>query len=144
MTVEFAICASVFFLFIFAAMEFSRYFLVQHAIQMVAYESARAGIVPGATRDRVQTRADNLLQACGVPNATIDITPEAIDATTREVTVTVAANFNENSWIPPTFLSNRTLEYAITLQHENNAYLDPEDTDVGELIGNNDSEPIDE
>lgn len=143
-TVEFAVCASLFFMVTFAGLEFNRYFYVLHGIQMVAYESARAGIVPGATYSTVEQRSQNLLAATGIPNAQVDITPAEITPQTRSVSVTVTANFADNSWIPPTYLTNKVLSSTITLQHENNAYLDPEDDgDIGDVIGDNDNEPID-
>ena len=142
-TVEFAICCSVFFMMIFAGLEFSRYFYLQHGIQMVAYESARAGVIPGATTATVETRVNELLTATGIPNADVDIQPTVITPQTRNVTVTITADYAENSWVPPNFLPNRTLTSSITLQHENNAYLDPEGTDIGTLIGDNDDEPVD-
>ncbi len=142
-TVEFAICASLFFMIAFAGLEFGRYFYVQHGVQMIAYESARAGIVPGADRSDVETRANTLLEATGIPNATVLVTPQTITTQTRDVTVRVTCNFNDNSWVPPTFLTNKVIVSEIQLQHENNAYLDPDDVDIESLIGNNDNEPID-
>jgi Flp pilus assembly protein TadG len=132
-----------FFTMIFGALEISRYIYVQHAVQMVAYEASRSGVVPGATYETVATRAQNLLAATGIPNANVSITPSTITPQTRSVSVTVTALFSDNSWIPPTYLTNNTITSTITLQHENNAYLDPDDTDVETLIGNNDDEPVD-
>ena len=142
-TVEFALCASAFFGMTFACLEFGRYFYVQHAVQMVAYEAARAGVVPGADRADVEERANSLLTACGIPNATVTVSPSTIDTQTREVNVVVSALLSDNSWVPEKFLAGKTIESDITLQHENNAYLDPEDSDIEDIIGNNDNEPVD-
>lgn len=127
----------------FAGLEFGRYFYVRHAIQMAAYEGARAGIVPGANHSHVETRTNNLLEAAGIPAATVAVTPLDITPNTREVSVQISCNFNENSWLPPTFLTDKVIEIEIELQHENNAYLDPEDEDLSSIIGDNDDEPID-
>ncbi len=142
-TVEFALCVSIFFLFVFGMLELSRYKYVQHSVQMVAYESARAGVVPGASVNTVRTRAQNLMQATGVRNYSIVVSPTTINNLTENVSVTISCNFGENSWVPPTYLTNRAIASTITLQHENMAYLRPGDTDLASIIGNNNSEPRD-
>lgn len=142
-TVEFAVCASLFFMLTFAGLEFGRFFYLQHGVQMVAYEAARAGIVPGADVEDVESRANSLLNAAGIPRATVEVIPDEIDTQTRDVMVRVTCNFNENSWAPPTFLTDKVIVSEIELQHENNAYLDPDDVDLESIIGNNDNEPID-
>ena len=151
-TVEFAICATVFFMFIFGMMELTRYIYVQHSVQMVAYEAARAGVVPGATRADVVARAEDLLAATGIhvydPPQVEATNPDAaeaeINSLTEAVRVTIDCDFANNSWLPPTFLKGATISSTIELQHENMAYLQPGQTDLEELIGNNDNEPIDE
>ncbi|WP_231691137.1 TadE/TadG family type IV pilus assembly protein [Aureliella helgolandensis] len=143
-TVEFAICAMVFFMFVFALLELSRFLFVQHSIQMAAYEGARIGIIPGADSDAVRVRAQNILNATGVRVANIVVTPENIDSTTQEVRVAISCQFSDNSWLPPTYLSSRNVNSTIALQHENMAYLRPGDTNLEDLIGNNNNEPIDE
>ncbi|MEZ6137719.1 MAG: pilus assembly protein [Pirellulaceae bacterium] len=143
-TVEFAICASVFFMTAFTLLEFSRFMFVRHSVEMVAYEAARQGVVPGATADNVNSRAQSLLNASGIKQATVAIQPPVINSLTEEVSVTVSCNFSENSWLPPTFLTGQTLVSTITLEHENKAYLAASGVDVMDVIGDNDDEPIDE
>jgi Flp pilus assembly protein TadG len=131
-------------MFIFGMLEMTRYIYVEHSVQMIAYEAARAGVVPGATNTDVETRANNLLQATGIRLADVTVTPASINNLTEEVSVNVSCDFSQNSWIPPTFLTNRTISTTISLQHENMAYLQPGDTDLESVIGNNDAEPLDE
>ena len=142
-TVEFALCVSIFFMFVFGMLELSRFIYVQHAVQMVAYEGARAGVTPGATADDVRARVANLMQACGVRVYTMSVSPAVINNLTENVAVTINCNFNDNSWVPPSFLSNRTIANTISLQHENMAYLRPGDTSLEDIFGNNDNEPTD-
>ncbi len=143
-TVEFALCASIFFMFVFGMLELTRYLYVQHSVQMVAYEAARAGVVPGATAADVQTRAADLMNATGVHVYTMSVTPTVINTLTENVSVTINCDFADNSWVPPTFMPSAQLSTTITLQHENMAYLRPGDTDLASIIGNNDNEPIDQ
>ncbi len=143
-TVEFALCVSIFFMFVFGMLELSRFIYVQHSVQMVAYEAARAGIMPGKTASDVQTRASNLMLATGVRNYSINVAPAVINSLTENVAVTITCNFAQNSWVPPTFLTNRVISTTISLQHENMAYLQPGNTDLASIIGNNNNEPIDE
>ena len=143
-TVEFALCVSIFFMFVFGMLELSRYIYVQHSVQMVAYEAARAGVIPGADADDVRARAQNLMQATGVRVYTINVVPPVINNLTESVSVNINCNFSQNSWVPPTYLANNVISSTITLQHENMAYLRPGDTDLGSIIGNNNGEPIDQ
>ncbi len=142
-TVEFALCVSIFFMFVFGMLELSRYIYVGHAVQMVAYESARAGVTPGASAADVQTRCDNLMAATGVRNYTMVMNPAEINHLTENVSVTILCNFGENSWVPPTYLTDRLITSTISLQHENMAYLRPGDTSLEDIFGNNDDEPTD-
>lgn len=142
-TVEFALCASIFFMFVFAMLELSRFIYVQHSVQMVAYEGARAGVTPGASANDVRTRVANLMQATGVRVYTMNVTPAVINNLTENVAVTINCNFNDNSWVPPSFLTNRTISNTISLQHENMAYLRPGDTSLKDIFGDNDNEPTD-
>ncbi len=142
-TVEFALCASIFFMFIFGMLEISRYLYVQQSVQMSAYEAARAGVVPGATHADVQARGNELMAATGVSVFSMSITPAVINNLTENVSVTIDCNFAANSWVPPFFVPDSQITSTITLQHENMAYLQPGDTDLADIIGDNDGEPTD-
>lgn len=142
-TVEFALCASIFFMFIFGMLEISRYLYVQQSVQMSAYEAARAGVIPGATYADVQARGNELMAATGVDVFTMSITPPVINNLTENVSVTINCNFAANSWVPPFFVPDTEISSTITLQHENMAYLQPGDTNLSDIIGDNEGEPTD-
>lgn len=142
-TVEFALCASIFFMFIFGMLEISRYLYVQQSVQMSAYEAARAGVIPGATHADVQARGNELMAATGVSVFSMNITPAVINNLTENVSVTIDCNFAANSWVPPFFVPDTEISSTITLQHENMAYLQPGDTNLADVIGDNDGEPTD-
>lgn len=142
-TVEFAFCASIFFMFIFAMLEMTRFLYIEHAVQMCAYEGARAGVTPGARVADVQQRVENLMQATGVRVYEMTTEPAEITSLTENVRVTISCNFSDNSWVPSSFLTNRQITSQIALQHENMAYLRPGETSLEEIFGNNDDEPTD-
>ncbi len=140
--VEFTVCASVFFLTIFACLELARFMYVRQALDQTAYEAARAGVIVGASASDVETRAASLLQAYGITYMGLDVTPQTIDENTREITVTITCDFAANSWIATQFVSNQPLVSTVTLDHENQAYLVPEAATQDEDLEEND-EPLD-
>ncbi len=137
-TVEFAICSGLFFMVLLSGFEFARFMYARHSIEQAAYEAARIGIVPGKTPSQVVAKATQILTATGVRNATITVTPAAFTTSTSTVTVTIRCKYSDNSWLKPVFLGNSDMVSAMTLDHENKAYLVTEGT-----VGNNNNEPID-
>ena len=137
-TVEFAICAGLFFTVLLAGFEFARFMYARHSVDQAAYEAARVGIIPGKTPAEVTAKATQILSATGVRNSTITITPAVFTTSTPTVTVQIRCKYSDNSWLKPVFLANSDLVSTITLDHENKAYL----VTAGN-VGNNDNEPID-
>jgi Flp pilus assembly protein TadG len=141
-TVEFAICAGVFFMVIFGCFELTRFMYLKQAVNQVAYEAARTGVIIGADADSVRQRAEQLLQAYGVSVAEIEVTPSMIDSETPEITVSIRCDYAANSWAKPNFVSVPTIDTTVTLDHENRAYLIPTDATSDEDLQAND-EPLD-
>lgn len=141
LSVEFAICASIFFVVVMAGFEFTRFMFARHSVDQAAYEAARVGIVPGKTVAQIRSQAQTFLSAAGIRNATITVTPAVITSATETITLEVQCDFVENSWIPPTFLRNAVINSTITLDHENKAYLSS--GQVVDQMGNNDEAPHD-
>ena len=125
-TVEFAVCATVFFTMIFASLELARYVYVRQTVDQVAYEACRAGVVSGAKNSDVTTKANQLLTAHGIVGSTITVTPATITNRTTEVTVEITCNYAANTWVPPSFLPAGTIVTRTRLDHENQAYLVPD------------------
>ena len=138
-TVEFAICCGLFFVVLMSSIEFTRFMYARHSVDQAAYEAARLGIVPGRTPAEVVARANQILNATGVRNATVTVTPSVFSSSTSTVTVRVRCSYADSSWMKPVFLANTDILSEITLDHENKAYLVPADGN----IGNNNNEPID-
>ena len=61
-TVEFALTASILFMFLFAALEFGRYNMILQTANNAAFDAARACIVPGAAVSDGQTAGRTTLE----------------------------------------------------------------------------------
>ena len=117
-TVEFAIVAPVFFMFVFAGIEFSRANMIRNSVQNAVYEGARTGIVPGATNAECVAATQSLLDIVGIQQSTIVVTPSNLDnATTISVSVTAPLD-GANGYVFPNFFLGRTISSSITLERE--------------------------
>ncbi|MEO1498256.1 MAG: TadE family protein [Planctomycetota bacterium] len=121
-TVEFAFSASIVFFLFLAMIEVGRFHVVRHSMDQAVYMGARTGIVPGATAAEVEQIVEDRLDAAGVVNPTIVVTPNTIDDTTQAVTVTATASYDANSWAIPKFFGGLDVVAQITLDHENVAF----------------------
>jgi Flp pilus assembly protein TadG len=116
--VEFAICAPILFMFFFAALEFGRVNMIRQTVENATYEGSRRGIVPGATANDCRNAAQAVLNTVSTNNATINVTPSVITASTTQVTVAISVPINDNSWVTPLFFKNKTLSNSMTMQRE--------------------------
>ena len=116
--VEFAITAPILFMIFFAALEYSRANMLKHTVNQAAYEGARCGIVPGASEDDVEAAAGQIMEAASAFEYTIDVDPSTITQTTEQVTVTVDAAMDDNSWLGAVFFSGQTFSGQCTLTRE--------------------------
>lgn len=122
--VEFALCAPILFMIVFAIVEFCRMLEVQHGVREAALEGARAGItLVGSNASSVQTAsvttaATSITSALGIVSPTITVSPNPITETSSTVTVTVSANPAQNGWFMRFFTSNMPISSTITLTRE--------------------------
>jgi Flp pilus assembly protein TadG len=116
--VEFALCAPLLFFFFFAALEFSRVYMMRQTIENAVYEGSRRGIVPGATADNCRAAAQAVLNTVSINSAQITVSPTVIAPDTPEVTVSIEVPVNSNSWVTPFFFNGRSLEGEMTLRRE--------------------------
>jgi Flp pilus assembly protein TadG len=114
-TVEFALTASILFLFLFAALEFSRYNMIQQTANNAAFEAARQCILPGAAASDGQTAGLNVLTAAQITGGAVAINPSTLSLTTSTVTATVTVPVASNLWVTPLFTGKGTVTKACTL-----------------------------
>lgn len=117
-TVELAIAAPILFLVIMASIEFSRVNMIRNSMENAAYEGARRGVLPGATASDCQSSTQFLLDAVGITNSTITVTPSTILPTTEEISVDLEVQLAPNSYFIPTYFSGAILRTSITLPRE--------------------------
>src|SRR5262245_42930772 len=100
--VEFAIVAPVFFLLVFGMVEYGRMVMVQQVVTNAAREGARVAILDNSTSGDVSTAANKYLTAGNIGSATITVTPNppSSAAAGAQVTVKVAVDFKDVSWLP--------------------------------------------
>ncbi len=116
--VEFALCVPVLLTVLFAIVEYSRVLQIQHAVRQAAFEGARAGVVLDAATSDVTTAANNIVNALGITNATVTVSPNPISYTSQTVTVTVSAVPANNGWFVRFFTSGMSISSTITLDRE--------------------------
>ncbi|HAC89066.1 MAG TPA: hypothetical protein DCF63_00315 [Planctomycetaceae bacterium] len=113
-TVEFALVAPIIFALFLGAIELTRMNFLRHTAANVAYEAARASIVPGAGVADGQAEAMQLLSMVGADNnVNVNI---AVTATTVEATVTIPVS--ANSWSLGRFTSNLNIVQRCRLRRE--------------------------
>lgn len=117
-TVEFALTAPVFFLFLLAAFEFGWLNVIRHTADNAAYEAARTSMVPGATAAEARSKATDLLGVVGARGAVINISPSTLTPDTKEVTVDIAVPLNRNGLIVPRFSKSKSIRATSTLRTE--------------------------
>jgi Flp pilus assembly protein TadG len=113
--VEFALTGSILFLFLFAALEFSRYNMIAQTATNAAFEAARTCVVPGASAASGQTAGANILNAVGIAGGTVTMSPATITNTTTQVSATVTVSLASNLWISPVFCGSGTITKTCTL-----------------------------
>lgn len=118
-TVEFALAAPVFLLFVFSGVEFSRVNMIRNTISNAVYEGARKGIVPGATAQECIDVVQANLDIINLVGTTITVAPVVIEPDSETVTVSVSVPIDStNGYVTPRYYLGRTLTSSITLKRE--------------------------
>ncbi len=115
---EFAITASVAFLFFFAAFEFSRVAMIRGTVDNAIYEGARVGIIPGATVAEVDRKVRDILGAALVRSANVTVSPNPLLFDTKTITVTADISLDRNTFSPAKFFGGKSIVRSIVLKRE--------------------------
>ena len=116
--VEMAITSGLVFFFFFAALEFCRVSMIRHTVENALYESARQGIVPGASSTEIQSTAGRVLSRIGISGATIDVSPTNIQNSTPEVSVRIRLPLDRGLFAPAFFFVGKSLDRTLVMQRE--------------------------
>lgn len=124
--VEMAFVAPIFFLLVFAMIEFSRMVMVQQALTNAAREGARKGALSTTqTQSDVDTAIRNHL-AGTIPNSSntsecrITTSPAVITTAPSgtDITIVVEVDYADVSWFSPWFLGSSKLRGRATMERE--------------------------
>ncbi|MCM2370961.1 TadE/TadG family type IV pilus assembly protein [Aporhodopirellula aestuarii] len=103
--VEFAITMTVLLMLVFGAIEMVRLSMLRQSVEYSSYLAARKGMIIGANSSDVENEAINYLDAIGIQNATVSVTPSKITDDTEIVEVNVTVPVQGNSWVSPVYFS---------------------------------------
>ena len=116
--VEFAVCAPVFFVVLFAIIEFSRMLQIQHTVRQAAIEGARAGLALDASTSDATTAATNITGIIGIVSPTVTVSPNPIVWSSQTIQVTVSADPAKNGWFLWFFTAGKPISATITMDRE--------------------------
>jgi hypothetical protein len=117
-SVEFAIVLPIMLLLFLSGIEFARMNLLRHLAENASYEAARHVIVPGATVEEAEAKANAILSVMGVTGASLTVSPDPVLETTGTVSVKVTFPAEKNLWMVPKFSTNLNFESETTLLTE--------------------------
>ncbi len=119
LSVELAFTAPLLFFVFFASVEFSRFNVIKNSVENAAYEGCRIGILPGATSAKCEAAAEQILQAIGISDATVVVTPSTINAATPQITVDISLNLQaSHGFVINQLIVGRELRGSCTLERE--------------------------
>jgi Flp pilus assembly protein TadG len=105
-TVEFAVVASAFFIFVLGIIEVGRGIMVAHLLTNAARVGCRVGTVPNQTTAQITTAVVNILNRQGIKSeiTTVQVNDGVADASTAksgdEITVIVSVPVSKITWLP--------------------------------------------
>lgn len=119
--VEFAVVAPLLFAVVLGLVEFGRAIMVEQTVVSASREACRTAVLAGTTKQDVINRATASLNAAGINQFTIAMSPDppsgASEAT--PVTVTIAVSFNNVTWLPvPIYLGGKNLTASTVMRRE--------------------------
>ena len=118
LSVELSLTLPLLFMILMASVEFGRMNTLRHTLDNAAYEAARAGIVPGATADRVEAKARSIMAIVSARGVDVTIEPAVITEETEELRVTIELSPAENGYLAPRFFRGRTLVSSCLMRRE--------------------------
>ena len=118
-TVEFALCAPVFFFLIFSGIELSRVNMLIHTVESSLLQGGRRGIIPGATAEQCRQAAQDVLDIGRIRTSTITVSPSVITDTTASVTISVSVPLDNNGYQASSLFLGKTISRTATLNREN-------------------------
>jgi len=117
-SVEFALCAPVFFFLVFGGIELSRANMLIHTVESAMLQGARRGIIPGATAEQCRLAAQSVLNIGRIRTSTLTVSPTIIDENTKTVSITVSVPLGSNGYQASSVFMGKTITRTIQLNRE--------------------------
>lgn len=95
--VEAAITLPLLVLLVFGSIEVANSIFLAQTLSFASYEGAREAARPGATMGQVNDRVAQIMQARGIPNYGVSVTPQLSSSTARGVMITVRVEAPKNA-----------------------------------------------
>jgi Flp pilus assembly protein TadG len=123
-TVEFAVVAPIFFLFVLGIVEVGRGLMVQHLMLNAARQGCRTGILPSNGNTEITTAVADSLASAGITSQTLSVTVNDVSAdaksanTNDDITVRVTVSADSVSWVPGSqfLFGNISAQYTLRKQ----------------------------
>ncbi|NOZ40505.1 MAG: pilus assembly protein [Planctomycetes bacterium] len=120
-TVEFAIVAPVFILFVLGIVEYGRAMMVQQLLTNATREGARRAVVQGVTATEASDIVESMLSNAGVTGAEVTVTPTSLATIGHGSPLTVSASvlYDDVNWLPvPRFLGSTMMTAQAVMRRE--------------------------
>jgi Flp pilus assembly protein TadG len=117
-SVEFALCAPVFFFLVFSGIELSRANMLIHTVESALLQGARRGIIPGATAGQCRQAAQDVLDIGRIGTSTITVSPSTITEDTATVSISISVPLQQNSYQASSLFFGKTIQRTTTLNRE--------------------------
>lgn len=117
-TVEFALCAPVFFFLIFGGIELSRVNMLVHTVESALLQGARRGIIPGATAEQCRQAAQDVLNIGRIRTSTVTVSPTNITENTTTVSITISVPLEPNGYQASSVFIGKTINRTTQLNRE--------------------------
>ena len=116
--VEFALCAPIFFLLVFAGIEFARANMLIHTVESASLQGARRGIISGATAAQCIQASQEVLKVAKINQFSIFVSPPKITESTEKISVKVSVPLDDNLYFAPKFFKGKTIERTMVINRE--------------------------
>ena len=118
--VEFAVVLPVFVTLLLGTIETCNMIFLRQSLEIAAYESARAAIVPGSDDFDINLATTEILTARRIKNGTVTVTPANFQnaAYGSFIRVNVSAPCNSNSVFALRFYGSKTLTGTVEMMKE--------------------------
>lgn len=118
--VELALFLPIYFMITMATIETCRVLYIHQSLSIAAYECARIGVVPGMTRDAMDTQCNLILNGRNIKGGSLQVSP--LNPATMQfgdvLTVTVSAPADRNSLVGSWFYQGKTLTETVKIMAE--------------------------